>query len=320
MIMGPASMSVAVSRGNEMLFQRAYGMADIATKRPATEAGVYRIGVVSTQFTAALVLKAVDRGKLALTDSIGRHLTTGLRPEWRPLTIEQLLGHTAGLPNSFKRDARPHEVVSTATVIAWAARDTMSFAPGTQIRYSGVGYLLLGALVEKLYGKPYDAVLREEIARPLGLRTLGRCGEPGEDTLETTGYQDVAVDDRRPTAKVHPSQLLGAGGLCASAVDLAVWIRSLHGGRVLSPASYVAMITPRGEDAPFHGFALLVNDNPPWGVPTIWLVSSGSGFATESVWFPAQSLAVSVLYNSSGSPSSGVPFALDVVKAVSTPR
>jgi len=102
---GPASMSIAISRGNEVLFERAYGMADIATKRPATAASVYRIG--GLQFTAALVLKQVERGKLALTGPIGRYLTTGLRPEWRPLTIEQLLSHTSGLPSSFKRDTLP---------------------------------------------------------------------------------------------------------------------------------------------------------------------------------------------------------------------
>ena len=318
MVMGPVSMSVAVSRRNEMLFQRAYGLADMATKRPATAASAYRIGAVSYQFTAALVLKLVDRGKIALTDSIGRYLTTGLRPEWRTLTIEQLLSHTSGLPGSFKRDTPPEAAASTAEMIAWAARDTMSFAPGTKFGPSSVGYLLLGALVEKLYGKSYDAALREEIARPLGLRSLGWCAESGKDTLETTGYQDVSVDDRRPVSNAHPSKTLGTGGLCASAGDLAAWTSALHGGRVLSPASYAAMTTPRGPAAPLNGFGLQVHKEPPWGVPTIWFLTGGAGYAAENAWFPAESLSVTVLYNSVGAPG-GAPFALDVVKAISTP-
>src|SRR5688500_17572896 len=264
---GPASMSVAISRGSETLVQRAWGVADIATKRPVTAASVYKIGSVSKQFTAVLLLKQVDRGKLALTDSIGRYLTTGLRPEWRTLTIEQLLSHTSGLPGSFKRDTPPEEAASTASMIAWAARDTMAFAPGTKFGPSSVGYLLLAALVEKLYGKPYDAALREEIARPLGLRTLGWCAQSGKDTLETTGYQDVSVDDRRPVGNAHPSKTLGTGGLCASAADLAAWTSALHGGRALSPSSYAAMSTPRGPAAPINGFGLQVHKEPPWGVP-----------------------------------------------------
>ena len=310
-------MSVAVSRGNEMLFQRAYGMADIATKRPATAASLYRIGSASMQFTAALALKQVDRGKIALTDSIGRHLTTGLRPEWRTLTIQQLLSHTSGLPGSFKRDTPPEEAACTPEMIGWAARDTMSFAPGTKFGPSTVGYLLLGALVEKLYGKPYDAALREEIARPLGLRSLGWCAEPGKDTLETTGHQDVAVDDRRPVSNAHPSRSLGAGGLCASAGDLAAWTSALHGGRVLSPASYAAMTTPRGAAAPVNGFGLQVHKEPPWGVPVIWFLTGGAGFAAENAWFPAESLSVTVLYNSFGAPV-GAPFALEIAQALST--
>ena len=321
MVFGPVGMSVAVSRGKDMLFQRAYGMADIANKRPATAASIYRIGSASAQFTAALVLRQVDRGKIALTDSIGRFLSTGLRPEWRPITIEQLLGHTSGLPPDFTRDSPPEEPAATATMIAWAARDTMRSAPGKQLAYSSVGYLLLGALVETLYGKPYDAALRDEIARPLGLRTLGWCADPAKDTLHATGYQDVSVDDRRPIANAHPSKSLGTGGLCASAGDMAAWTSALHGGRVLSPASYAAMTTGRAgpQGPPIHGWGLQVRVNPPWGVPTIWSLGAAGGFAWENAWFPAESLSVTVLYNSAGGPPSGPPFVLLIAQAFGAP-
>ena len=77
---GPASMSIAISRGSETLIESAWGVADATTRRPVTPASVYKVGSVSTQFTAVLLLKQVERGKVALTDSIGRYLTTGLRP------------------------------------------------------------------------------------------------------------------------------------------------------------------------------------------------------------------------------------------------
>jgi len=94
---GPASMSVAITRGDDTLVMKAWGLADLDANRPATAANTYQIGSISKQFTAVLLLKQVERGKLALTDSIGAYLTTGLRPEWRPLTIEQLLNHTSGV-------------------------------------------------------------------------------------------------------------------------------------------------------------------------------------------------------------------------------
>ena len=309
----PASMSVVISRGDETLFERAWGLADVAANRPATTESIYRIGSISKHFTAVLLLKQVERGNLALTDSIGRYLTTGLRPEWRPLTIEQLLNHTAGMQRDFNREGRHEDAVSADTMIAWAARDTMLFAPGTRHYYSNPGYLLLGALVEKLYGKPYDAAVREEIARPLGLRSLGWC----KDTLSTTGYQYLGPGKLKPSSYVHPSRSLGLGGLCATAGDVAAWNRALHGGRVLSPASYAAMTTPRGA-AKGYGFGLQVN-TPRWDGTVIYHLGASGMFAAQNAWFPAESLSVTILSNSFG-PQNGFPtpdFILEIARAVS---
>ena len=315
---GPASMSVAISVGNEMLFQRAYGSADIAANRAATPATVYKIGSVSKQFTAVLILKQVERGKLSLADSIGSYLTTGLRPEWRSLNIEQLLNHTAGLQNDLTRDGNPEEEVSTEKMIAWAARDTMAFAPGTRYAYSNVGYLLLGALVEKLYGKPYGVVLQEEIARPLGLRTLRWCTDPKKDTTVAVGYSYGGPSKLDPAPYAHPSKSLGAGGLCASAGDLSAWNRALHGGRVLKPASYTAMITPRAPSKGY-GFGLQLSQRPaPWNRLIIGHFGGILGFSAQNVWVPADSLSITVLFNSLGN---GFPpnFALDLGSAMYGP-
>ena len=314
---GPASMSIAITRGRDTLVMRAWGMADVAAKRPATPATVYKIGSVSKQFTAVLLLKQVERGRLALTDSIGRHLTSGLRPEWRTLTIEQLLNHTAGLPNDLQREGPPESEVSTETMIAWAARDTMRFAPGTRFAYSNVGYLLLGALVERLYGKPYRDAVRDEIARPLGLRTLGWCTAPAKDNSVATGYEYQGPGDLEPSAYAHPSKSLGSGGLCSSAGDLAAWNQALHGGRVLSPASYAAMTTPRGA-ARGYGFGLQFSvQSAAWKGPIMYHLGGIIGFSAQNAWFPAESLSVTVLFNSIGN---GFPtsFTLDVARAISS--
>lgn len=312
----PASMSVAISRGSETLFEGAWGLADVAANRPATTASIYKIGSVSKQFTAVLILKQVDRGNLALTDSIGAYLTTGLRPEWRPLTIEQLLNHTAGLQNDFEREGRAEDPVTTDTLMAWAARDTMTSAPGTRFGYSNVGYVLLGGLVEKLYGKPYGEALREEVTRPLGLRTLGVCAEPGTEPMATTGYVYLGPGEVRPSMNPHASKSLGAGGICATAGDVAAWNRALHGGQVLSPASYEAMITPRGA-APKYGFGLQVTTTP-WGAHAIYHLGAVGGHAAENAWFPAESLSVTILSNSFGPPN-GFPsnFILEIARAIS---
>ena len=299
-----ASLSLDVSRGGETLVRRAWGMADLAANRPATEASTYRIGSISKQFTAAMLLKQVDRGRLRLTDSIG-HFLTGLRPEWRPLTVEQLLNHTSGLQREFRQPSRIAEPLPVDTLMAWAARDTMAYAPGTRHAYSNVGYLLLGVLVEKLYGKSYGAALRDEIARPLGLRGLGWCDDPEMGVTETTGYVRPPQGEMTRATYLHVSQSLGSGGICASAGDLAEWNRALHGGRVLSPATYTAMITPRGAAAADgYGFGVRV-ERTPWGSPVFFHDGGTPGFAAQSAWYPAESLSVTALYSGLMPPAVG---------------
>jgi len=299
-----ASLSVAVSRGNETLVQRTLGVADVAAERPATNEMAYRTASVSKQFTAALLLKQVDRRRLSLGDSIG-HFLTGLRPEWRKLTIEQLLNHTSGLHREFRQPSRMTEDLPSDTLILWAARDTMLSAPGTRHVYSNVGYMLLGALVEKSYGKSYAAALRDEISRPLGLRTLGWCTKPEAGVTEVTGYAYTPQGAMQKATYLHSSQSLGSGGICASAGDLAAWNRALHGGRVLSAGSYAAMTTPRGAAvADGYGFGVRIEATP-WGTSSIFHDGGTPGFAAQSAWYPAEQLSVAVLYSGLKSPAVG---------------
>lgn len=200
-------------------------------------------------------------------------------------------------------------------MIAWAARDTVRFAPGTQFAYSNVGYVLLGALVEKLYAKPYSDALQDEIARPLGLRTLAWCTPPYGRTAMARGYiYNEPRDLDEPAEWGHPSKSLGGGALCSSARDLAAWNGALHGGKVLSRESYAAMITPRAP-ATRYGMGLYVQPAP-WGETAIFHAGGIMGFAAQNVWIPAKSISVTVLFNSAGNgfPS---PIALDIARAVS---
>jgi D-alanyl-D-alanine carboxypeptidase len=298
MAKGAPSVSVLITRGDETLLQHALGLADVAGRRAADASTRYGLGSVSKQFTAALILKQVERGRLSLGDSLGRHFA-GVPAGWQAITIEQLLNHTSGLAPDFRDPDRRTETYTTDTLVAMAKREPMAAAPGTRWIYSNTGYALLGALVEKLYGKPYAAALRDEIARPLGLTTLGVCENRGV-APEATGYERSPDGASTPAAPTHPSQMLGMGSICATVRDVEKWNRALHGGRVLSAASYAAMTTPRGAvaAAEHYGFGLVVRPAP-WGGGGTVMTHGGeaSGFTAENAWYPDDSLSVTVLYN-----------------------
>jgi D-alanyl-D-alanine carboxypeptidase len=291
---GFPSVSIVVTRGGRTLLERAWGVANITTGRKAEPTTTYNIGSMAKQFTAALVLKLVDREKLSLSDSVGRYLK-GLRPEWNAIPIEQLLNHTSGLPRDFSTGLSEAANVPGDSLIAMAARDTLVSRPGTVYAYSNTGYMLLGVLVEKLYGKPYGIVLRDEIARPLGLTSLGWCENVARDRF-ATGYVRLSDGKATPRGDVHSSDGLGSSAICSTAGDVARWNQALHGGRVLSATSYSAMTTPRGAATGKYGFGLVPRTSQ-WGSRAINHDGEDNGFSSHNGWYPAESLSVTLLYN-----------------------
>jgi CubicO group peptidase (beta-lactamase class C family) len=292
---GVPGASVAVLRDGRMLLERAWGLANIDTNVSASAATTHPVGSVSKQFTAALLLRQVDRGRLALRDPIGRHLA-GLTPEAGAMPIEQLLNHTSGLQRSVVDPERRFENLPVETLLAMAVRDNPAASPSTTFEYSNAGYTVLGVLVEKLYGKSYGAALHDEIAAPLGLTTLTKCAEPKPN--QAAGYSRGAGAKPGPPPGIHHSQSLGADGICATAGDLVRWTHALHSGRVLSDASYQAMTRPRGAAITVsYGFGLSVA-TAAWGHKAI--VHGGqslTGHTAELNWCPEHKVAVALLYN-----------------------
>lgn len=293
---GVPSVSVAVMRDGRMLLARAWGVADVERNAAASSATIYDIGSVTKQFTAALLLKQVDRGRLTLTDTISKHFA-GLSPEVGAVTIEQLLNHTSGMKRPVTDRARRLEHISAESLLENATGSKLDRTPATTWAYSNAGYTVLGVLVERLYGKSYAAALQDEIARPLQLPTLSKCGEPKAG--EARGYVREQVGKFGPAPGMHHSQNLGAGGICATAADLVKWTHALHTGRVISPSSYQAMITPRGAAiGSNYGFGLAQSRANGGQMAIVHDGNSpGTAHTAELRWYQKHSLAVAVLSN-----------------------
>jgi D-alanyl-D-alanine carboxypeptidase len=294
---GMPSVSIVVTRGNETLVERAWGFADVSRGRKAEPSTTYQVASLSKQFTAALVLKLVDRGKLSLSDTLGRFFT-GLKPEFNGITVEQLLNHTSGLKGDFRGPpelaTRP---ITRDSLVALAARDTLAAKPGTKFTYSNTGYMFVAVIIEKLYEKSYAEALRDDIARPFGLKSLAFCTTDKSAGAES--YVRSTEATPRLVSSYHPSQLLGNGGVCTTASDLAKWNRALHGRRVLSDTLYRAMTTPRGAaaiDGAYYGLGLYVRPEP-WGKRVILHGGTTAGYSASNLWYPADSISVIVLYN-----------------------
>lgn len=290
-------VSVAVARGDRILLEKGYGLADRETGQAATAGTVYEIGSITKQFTAAAVLRLAEQGKLSLDDEIGDHLPE-LRQRGAGITLRHLLSHTSGLSSAWAVADLTAPSSPQVVVDSLAARP-VEFAPGERFAYNNNGYILLGRVVEKVSGMPYAEYLRTAFLTPLGLASVAPCDRLPAGR-RATGYQHPTRGSTEPArvATHHPTVTFSAGVLCATAGDLLRWERALATGRVLRPESYGLMTTRAvlssgravgyglgAEVSELDGHAITGHGG---GLP---------GFITQASYLPADSLGVVVLTN-----------------------
>lgn len=292
--------AVLVQRGDEVLLRRGYGMADLEMGVAIDPTMVFRLGSVTKQFTAAAVLRLAGEGKLALADPIGRHLP-GYPEAQAGVTIEQLLTHTGGIPSysSFPEfwltkslDHTVDEMIAT-----WRDRP-LDFAPGTRWTYSNSGYFLLGALIEKVSGKSYEAYVEEEVMAPLGLARTGY--DRSEEVLpgRVEGYAGNAETGYRNADYLSMTGPYAAGALYSNVDDLARWAQALAAGRVTTPADRDRMATAaRLADGRSTGYGLGVAILDYQGDRIVHHGGGINGFSTYLGTVPSERIVVAVLSN-----------------------
>jgi D-alanyl-D-alanine carboxypeptidase len=242
---GPlASVSVAVFRGRDTLLLRAYGMADLEQRALAVVTSQYRLGSVTKSFTAAAILQLVERGRLALDDTLGKFFPE--YPEWKAVRVRQLLNHTSGIPDytsvgdAFNGSVA--EEIPTDSIIGFVRGRSTKYAPGTKWSYSNTNYALLGMILEQVTTTPYNEYLANKVFPRAGITQTMYCDDATLQPRRALGY------GRSHGQFVNASSIamtvpFAAGALCSTAGDVARWARALRSGDVIAPASYRMMTT-----------------------------------------------------------------------------
>jgi CubicO group peptidase (beta-lactamase class C family) len=193
------------------------------------------------------------------------------------------------------------EAMLPASLVALVAKDKMSFAPGAEWQYSNTGYVVLGMLLEKVSGRSYGALIESEFSRPLGLTHTRVCEDVAGANGQAVGYQRDGRSFEIAGYR-HVSHWFGGGGLCSTVGDLARWNLALHTGRVLEPATYALMVTPRGA-ALKQGYGFGLMSRVISGNRELMHTGQFSGFAAVNAWYPDQAVSVTVLTNTAPVPT-----------------
>jgi D-alanyl-D-alanine carboxypeptidase len=293
------SASIAIVRGGEIVYERAYGDGRIDPKAPATPSMRYAIGSVSKQFTATAILLLQEEGKLSLQDKVATWFPQLTRA--RDVSVLQLLSMTSGYQDYWPQDyvftdmQRP----ATAQMIAqrWAAK-ALDFDPGTKWQYSNTNYVIAAAIVERVAKMGFMDFLRQRIFTPLKMTSVADFDATPLSQSDAGAYLRNALGPLRPAPKEATGWLFGAGQLAMTAHDLALWDIAVLARSVLRPASYRTQQTDTIlADGNATGYGLGVSISAPRGRLRISHGGAVSGYTTSNHIYPNDRSAIVVFTN-----------------------
>lgn len=300
-------LSVAVGSGGEIVWAEGFGWADIETGSPVTPETRFRIGDVSRPLTSAAVGWLLEKHALRLDDEIQTYVPDFPKKPW-PVTLRQLMGHTAGLRDDGGDEAWLQPCERTLDGLQLFADQSLLFEPGTQYRRSSYGWILVSAAVEAAAGEPFFGFMRERVFEPLGM-TATRPDSMKESIPERTTFYfpRFAADTRygpELTREGDHTCYAGAAAFLSTPSDLVRYGLALDGGTLLQPATVALLQTSQrlasGEET---GYGL------GWSVETVQLqgqparmAGHGSkgdfiGGTTYLMTFPERGLAVAATTN-----------------------
>uniref|UniRef100_UPI0025DCBD81 serine hydrolase domain-containing protein n=1 Tax=Marivirga sp. TaxID=2018662 RepID=UPI0025DCBD81 len=289
------------------------GYASLELETPMPSDGIFDIGSVTKQFTAAAILKLVEAKKLSLDGDFTKYLPFDTKG--RKVTIANLLNHTSGIPSyteipefwDMSKMDYPKD-----SLVRLVERNNFMFEPNEALIYNNTAYFFLGLIIEKVTEQTYEEFLKQEIFVPLGMshtsyssiteivknKVIGYRYSP--DGLKQKGYQK----------HVWP---YSAGSLSSSTEDLLIWMRSLHNGKVLSPSMYQSMISPdKLNDGSTVSYAKALVNFSNYGHKEISHGGAINGFSSFVQYLPDEDLYIICLINTIGSEKSGQFFAYDL--------
>ncbi len=242
-------LTICVTSKQGTLLSKTYGVKDACSKQLVLPGTLFQIGSISKAFSSIVAMQLADEGKLDLHRPVVEYLPwLEVRTSQGPMTMHQLMSHTAGLPTGT-------EATTEAVSEAWSLRDLESGPPGKYFHYSNMGYKIVGLVIESLTGTTVGRAISERVFRPLGM--ADSVPIITQDLRERLATAHVPAYDDRPMRR--GAEMVAApwvdsesadGSICSTAEDMAKYVRLLMNRgvgpseRVLTESGFRALTTP----------------------------------------------------------------------------
>ena len=270
--------AVLVAENGKVVYKKGLGLANMEWNIPNEPDTKFRLGSITKQFTATLIMQLVEQGRVKLDEKVSTYLPDYRKDTGGKVTIHQLLNHTSGIPSY---TSQPGFFANTSrdpyTVEAFVkqhASGDLEFEPGSKFSYNNSGYFLLGAIIEKITGKSYEQALKEYILDPVGMKNTGYDHWDTVIKKRASGYTRDP-EGYKNAAYLDMSLPYAAGSLYSTVEDLYLWDQALYGDKVLSAKSKELMFTPALEN---YAYGWAVTKAPVGdGKETVASISHGGG-------------------------------------------
>jgi len=295
--------AVLIMQGDETIYSRCFGLADMQTREPVSFETNFCIASVSKQFAAVALLQLAEQRLLSLDDPLSKFFPEFQAPFFKDITLHHILSHTSGIPDARLRDDRNFVLYSTDVESVGYMRtlDRLNFQPGTQYEYINPTFQLIYQIVERVAGVPFETYMQRNLFSRIGMNSC-RYFEPdrkiahmahGYERNESGGWQEYDYGEESFFATKAD------GALYCSINDFVQWERALRDNRVWTAASKRLAYQPWVQiprDANYgyqpytgYGYGFFVQDYP--GLPThVYHLGDNGGFTIYAGKIPERDL------------------------------
>ncbi|HVF80878.1 MAG TPA: serine hydrolase [Flavisolibacter sp.] len=296
---GGTGATVLVARKGDIIYKKAFGMANLELDVPMQVDNVFRIASLTKQFTAIAILQLMEQGKLNLEDEIGK-VIPGYPTQGAKITIEHLLTHTSGITDyTSLRDTVKKEALdyTPSQMIDRFKNLPLRFAPGTRWEYSNSGYFLLGYIIERLTGKTYAEYLEENIFKRLQMTSSLFASDIKLIKKRAAGYTEGETGYQNPPY-LSMTQPYAAGAILSTVEDLFKWHQAVIANKLvkqesLNKAFARYKLTDGKETAYGYGWRI----GSVYESLSIWHGGLINGFKSMAVYLPREDVYVALLSN-----------------------
>lgn len=307
---------VAISLNDKILLNKAYGYANLEKKQKLTPDHIFRIASHSKTFTATALMQLQEKGKIRIDEYIADYLVwlkDHKDKRWQKVTIRQLMCHGAGIirdgnNSNFWQLERPFPDAKELKQEILQAK--LVIDNNTKLKYSNYGFSLLGLLIEKVSGQPYNQYVIENIVKPLGLNNTGPEYTASIGNKLATGYTSRRDKTRLPIDNIDTRALSPATGFYSTAADLCRYFVAQFVGsnKLLDDESKKEM-----QRVHFHAYTPGQDNNEDYAlgieleyVKARTTIGHGGGFPgyiTKSIGDPKDKIVIVVLTNCHDGPA-----------------